>query len=459
MYVLVRFLLSDKRTCDLSESSSPHHVIHREVGSGPLIEISALCTALLYQYNIGTIQQMYAPLEVFVFHFAALPWLAWSGLRYLSSSSRQSLFVFAIIALFSTPQAHVPTVWISSVVLILSLDLQAFTRWRSLRTLVVLFVVYLAVNSFWLLPYVSGVSKNAKIIQNARINLYSSDEVFERNKARGDLWNVVTMQGYMLDTTEIDVHTKTYGFLMEPWRTWLKTPWYWVGSVVCMSLMLLGLINAIGQKKYSFVWLVPLLFAFIFLANNTPYVAALNELVRLRAPILGEAFRFPFTKVITLFMFGQCVLFAYGTYHLIRTVKWFGVLVLISLILISIPVWTGNLFATSVRPDLPKSYREMFAYMHDRPHDMRTVLLPAHTFWSWQSRTWGYTGSDFIWHVTCDVACAAGATHCALIAGSSHLTRNPYDVSCISGHGGCVHADQVHSAGAGPHSATGCAQA
>src|SRR3989344_4054842 len=74
--------------------------------------IAGLIAALFYQHNLGTIQQMYLPMEVFVVHFAYLPWLVWAALQAVEKGKKRDFVIFGILSLLATPQAHVPTLFI-----------------------------------------------------------------------------------------------------------------------------------------------------------------------------------------------------------------------------------------------------------------------------------------------------------------------------------------------------------
>ena len=73
----------------------------------------AFIGALFYMFNIGVMQMYFAPLEVFATHFAALPIMGLSLLYALNNKSKTSLTILGICSLLTTPQAFVPTVFIS----------------------------------------------------------------------------------------------------------------------------------------------------------------------------------------------------------------------------------------------------------------------------------------------------------------------------------------------------------
>ena len=176
--------------------------------------------ALFYGLNLITIQMFYTPLEAFSVHFAALPWLALTLLRYYQIPNRNHLIHFGIVVLLSTPQFFIPTLLLPTTLLLIALSMPFITQWKRVRTAGVLF---LCVNAFWLLPYIYNLPYNAAIIQRAKINQMSSDEVYARNQVFGDIKNVLLMRGFMLDFEDVNTDSQPI-FVMDTWRTWVDQP-------------------------------------------------------------------------------------------------------------------------------------------------------------------------------------------------------------------------------------------
>ena len=170
--------------------------------------------------NLITIQMFYTPLEAFSVHFAALPWLALTLLRYYQIPNRNHLIHFGIVVLLSTPQFFIPTLLLPTTLLLIALSMPFITQWKRVRTAGVLF---LCVNAFWLLPYIYNLPYNAAIIQRAKINQMSSDEVYARNQVFGDIKNVLLMRGFMLDFEDVNIDSQPI-FVMDTWRTWVYQP-------------------------------------------------------------------------------------------------------------------------------------------------------------------------------------------------------------------------------------------
>jgi hypothetical protein len=260
--------------------------------------------ALFYMFNLGVIQMYFAPLEVFVLHFAALPFLSLFTLQALHKPSPKNLFLLFLGAFLFSPTGFVPTVFLVFIILFFFLLLFYFFKTRNLKTVLLVATIVFAANAFWLIPWLYGAPRSANIIQNTRINQFSSEEIFYRNKANGDLFDIAKLKGFMLDTKEYDLLLDKGDYFMSVWRDHQNNPLVIILFIGFLAIAILGMIETLKNRKvFYYPFLATLFVAFFFLANDTPILEQLNGLLRMLSPTIGEAFRFPFTKFIILYAF------------------------------------------------------------------------------------------------------------------------------------------------------------
>ncbi len=363
---------------------------------------ASFLASLFYLFNLGTIQQFFAPLEVFAFHFASLPWLIYLALKFIDKRglNRGSLLLFFSAALLSTPQGFVPTIFITFLIafsLVFAYD--QFVNGNIKKSLILL-AILLAANSFWLLPYLWGLPKNAVTIRQARINEFSSEEMFLRNKARGDLFSTLGLKGYMIDTVEYDTAKNKSVFLMDAWKKHTGTTAYNIGFLLILGGIFFGALT-INQKKSLLAFSIPLAASIFFLGNNIILIRSANSFLRNILPIFAEAFRFPFTKFITIFTFSLAVFFALGLAYLFNKTKKALILVptyFLIIIFLALPAFQGNFFSPLLKNKVPDDYFALFNYLKTKSQNERVALLPTHTYWNWQYRSWGQRGSGFLWY-------------------------------------------------------------
>jgi len=374
-------------------------------------QLLASVGALFYMFNIGVIQMFYAPLEVFVVHFAALPWLAIWIKNSLDNLRIKNLFILFLLSALFSQQGFVPTVFAAFLILLFSFLIVDFFISKDIKKIIIIGFVVFAANAFWFLPYSYSAIKTPNVIQNSRINQFSSEEAYLRNRAQGIVENVLLMKGFMLDSIEYNVRENQDVFFMGEWRKHYGKIYVQLISLIFVLIFLLGFAYVISEKqKRLSPYLITITISFFFLANNTPIFAQINDIIRSLLPILGEALRFPFTKFIILFAFCFSVFFTLGIYiltelirKLIRKTKvnflasTFSFLVAIFLFLIAYPAFKGYFFSPLLKVGVPNEYREIFSYFSSEKN-RRIAMLPAHSFWNWQYRNWGHIGSGFLWY-------------------------------------------------------------
>ncbi len=356
----------------------------------------AIIGALFYGLNLITIQMFYTPLEAFSVHFAALPWLALTLIRYYQIPNKNHLIHFGIVVLLSTPQFFIPTFLLPTTLLLVAISMPFIKQWKRVLTAGALFH---CINAFWLLPYIYHLPFNAPIIKNAKINQMSSQEVYVRNQAFGDVQNVLLMRGFMLDFEDVNTDSQPI-FVMDTWRTWVDQPLIKYIGVFFALCIIAGLFTkvvnltptgaSLTTSGFKVIWLL----SFILLANNTPYLSNVMEWLRLHIPLFAEAYRFPFTKFGLLYGFASTILIM----KFFSPAKKAG-LILISLILLTaFPVFQGQFFYDALRVKLPKDYIKLFTFMDKQNHDGRVAYLPQPSYWSWKHYNFGLVGSGFIWY-------------------------------------------------------------
>jgi hypothetical protein len=362
--------------------------------------IFSIFGALFYGFNLGVIQMYFAPFEVFATHFAALPLLTLLAYHVFENPRRKQFLLFLLGVIAMTPQGFVPTVFIAfSVFFVPFLMITAWQK-SEIKTGVILLICFIAGNAFWASPYAYSALHTAHIIKTTRINEFSSEEIFYRNQARGNFTDVISLRGFMVDTIEQDLDGNNV-FFLAPWRLLSTFPLY---TVLFIGVFILACIGMLHKKSrsitlpYTFTFLI----AFFFLANNTPVLAQMNTFLRDHFPLFGEAFRFPFTKFITVFAFSYTILLTLSLTTLIAKLsekrqEIIATLGFFCLVLISAPAFLGYFTSPYLRLAIPSDYFSVFRYMQTQPETTRVALFPTQTFWNWQYRSWGQRGSGFIW--------------------------------------------------------------
>ncbi len=390
-------------------------LLHRTPLSDQHNKLIGLLGATLYLFNLMTIQMFYIPLEVFAIHFAIIPWGFWSLSKYLSSPTKKNLLLFAVVQLLGISQAHVPSVFIAyalGIGLVLFGFLLQYKK-AGVRTASSVIALLFAINAFWGVPYLYSAIHKAPEISASKINQFSTDDIFYRNKAWGQLGQVATFGGFNLDYEDWTLAGDTNQSLLQPYQQ-LYRNWAYQGATI-------GIFGIAGISALYFLWIGikkrqylltsfagTLLFFLSMLAIDTPGLGIVSASLRTYLPYFHDIFRFTFTKFSLMYVFFLSVFFALGV-MLLLTAKWsqkllskvkksVAILGCIGVTLtLAFPAFTGNFFYSELKVIVPTEYWQVVSFFKERPASDRIALLPLTTFYGWENNTWGHRGSGFMW--------------------------------------------------------------
>ena len=369
--------------------------------------LAATTAGIFYIFNLSTLQVFYIPFETFTAHFAFLPWIVWSALRFLSVKSWKSLLVFMLVSLAATPSYYVPTLFLVTLLALGLLSLVHIVYQKNLQALLnvaTIFVSTVLVNSFWLLPFLYFTFTNASVVPAAKINQMSSQTVFLENKNFGNIQNVALLRGLWFDRTDINLSGNT-GYLMANWRDYSYSLPFQAAGWITFGLIIFGLYSALKSRNRLQITAAALfIFAFTMLMVSTPPFSWIVTLFRNSLPFFTEAFRFPFTKFSILASLAYSLLLGVGGLSLVQLAsrKLFKRLslgaILFLLITYLFPVYTGKLFWVREQSKIPQEYFQVFDFFKNQDQNTRIANFPQYTFWSWNYYWWGYEGSGFLWY-------------------------------------------------------------
>ncbi len=363
--------------------------------------IAPTLAALFYMFNFATLQMFHLPLEVFSVHFAALPWLSWSLLKYFEKPSAFKLFLFAVLTFVFTPQSYVPTIF---AVYLFSFLITVFTQFRTpqfLKKAIVVTLILCLVNAFWAVPYAFNMTKNLQVIGNGKINHLSNETILLNNQEYGDFSSTALFQGLYLSFLN-SKNTQITPFIMQPWINHWKSPIVQGIGWSFFALIVLGIVGILLQRKWRYVpFLFMWIFAFLILGNDIPGLSFFFFFLSKYVPVFSSAFRFVFTKYSLLYVFSSAVLFSVAMEFLIGKKKVWQLIVTTlfcgALFYYALPSFQGHFFYNKLQVKIPAEYFELIEFFNNRPVSERVDIMPHADLWGWTYNTWGFVGSGFIW--------------------------------------------------------------
>ncbi len=377
--------------------SSPSARVEKSLSS---VSMVALVSTFVYVLNLGTVQQFILPFEMFMVQFAVLPWLVLSASHYIHRPKTTHLLIFAFVALLFSPTAYAATLWyvFFGIFIIWLICQKSNIHWRHL---LILIVVFISMNLYWILPNVYYAKYHGEEVRTSKINTIFSPDMFASNKQFGNIADALLLKSFLFDWQMYDYDEDEYPQIMQSWQEHLKNPIARGAGYLVTALGLAGIAVAIKRKDkrilpYAVFYFIPL----VLLLNGTWPISTMYEQLSTLSPLVKEALRTPFTKVSIPAGFGMALFVGYFVFQLNtfgkRIFQIGATLAIISILYFALPAFQGGYIHRLVQVKIPTAYFEMFSYFKTQPRHARVALLPIHTFWNWTYYTWGYQGAGFL---------------------------------------------------------------
>lgn len=374
-----------------------------------LMQILGLTAALFYQYCFATIQMYYLPFEPFVTQFAFLPWLFYGAFSILHKGIRKGWLFFSIATLLSTPQAHVPTVFLVYALAMGMVLLGYFiaSKGKLWKRIIAIIAITFCLNAFWGLPFAHNTLTQAQTITQSKNNQVSNDDTYEKNHAFGNFSDTALMRSFSITYIQYDYTKHADTLMMQPWVTHTES-----ASITALAWLIFfltaggGILILIRKKTrwYPFVFLY--LFSFSIIGNDIPGLRIISDTLRSSVPLFAEVFRFVFTKFFILYAFSASFLFTYAvgglTVFIIHRWKKYSPMIIPSLAITgilfwSLPSFTGDFLFRNLNVTIPSEYTHAFSIFQKENPNGRILVLPMPWYWGWTQYRWGVIGSGFFW--------------------------------------------------------------
>ncbi len=368
----------------------------------------SLIGTLVYQYCFATVQMYYLPFEVFITHFAALPWLIRTAIQLLDQPTKKHFLLFTIVSFLSTPQAHVPTVFIvyCMVLTVLLVGKLVASNMRAWKTCIIMLVITFCVNAFWGIPFAYATLHGASTITESKNNQISTEDTFQKNRAFGDITSVALMNSFSMQYMQYDFTTSSVNFMLLPWISHNASPYMTTFSWILFGIAFIGVIGGISSGLWWCVAACLYCLSVFFIGNDIPVIRQAVDFLRAYIPLFGDIFRFVFTKFFFLFALTTGLMAVSGIITITKLLTKKRTLVvtlglfLTTLFLLgatTLPSFTGNFVFRNLRVRIPQEYFDVFSFFQKRPVSERVLIYPMPWYWAWTQYRWGVIGSGFTW--------------------------------------------------------------
>ena len=379
--------------------------------------------ALLYLFNLGTLQHFYVPLEMFAVHFATIGFVMYSFYQCIQHPSVKNYALFFFIQIVSAPSAHTATLFymytgtLFLYGLIFALLISPSRR-IAFRQMAILALITLSAHFYWIGPNAYYIFNHSDYVREAKISRQFSSEAFWQNQAFGNIADILIFKNFLFNWMDYNFEDKKFVPLLDEWENHLEKdvgyPFLNILALIC----LLGLVLSIARRdsKHSLAFFTLFIIPLFFINNLNFPSARVFIYLQSVSSTLTEALRFPFTKFSIVLMvafsayFAHFIAWALSYFHTLSEDKdrqYFKIgTVIIAILLVLYPMTPafGNLVSPSMKVKYPSEYSQLFEWFSTQPHQSRVASFPLITQFGWTYNEWpiklknqGYQGAGFLW--------------------------------------------------------------
>jgi len=373
--------------------------------------------ALFYLLNLGTYQTFLVPFEMFTTLFATLPFIFWLFSEYLTSHKKRVLIFFSIVVILTSQAAYASTLWLvffmSLLIFYIPIVILKRKKKGVIKRFFILIGVILALNIYWLLPNIYFALTQGTHIASANINKLFSEEAFLKNKAFGNIKDILLLKSFYFDWGIYNYKTLGFEQLTQVLTQYQRLPLISAIGYIFGTLSCIGLLYSFKKARTYIVSFVLLLsFCLLFLMNANQPISLLFSLFQNHIPLFKEALRFPDDKILNVFVFLIAILFAYSQdffTNLISKVKgafvlhsFQGIVISCLLVIYILPVFSGNFIHPFMRVRIPAEYFDVFKTLQ-KVDAGRVANFPVASPWGWVYHDWygnlapSFQGAGFLY--------------------------------------------------------------
>ncbi len=359
--------------------------------------------SFFYLCNLNTLSVFYSPLIPFTNRFFSLPLTLVTFLWFLRSKPTWKRFlVVAIIVIVTSGSYITPTVIITS---LMAYGMFALSRF-SIRQTIVSSMVFLALNAFWLLPFVNYTREKAAIVPLARTFVEINESTLNRPASDFSWYKQAILRPSFFDLKfhsltgqSFPVHPLLDEYTKSPWHIVLFLfPFLYVTGVLVLLIQ--------GEKSRRVFWIPAWIGVFMFFSMKEFSPLGFVYLwFKEHIPFFDVIFRISDTKFHAYVSMAGSLAAAYAVmvlFSLFRQRK-VQVFLMAAMFIVGLGyAWpfrsyaTGDLIGPLAFNKIPTAYFDIARVINETPGEGRVLHLPMDQWHSyWRSFSWGYVGSSF----------------------------------------------------------------
>lgn len=384
------------------------------VGNERYADIGAFLAAFFYIFNLNTLSTFYFSMVMYVNRFLALPliFLSFFLVTTQKKISKKIYFLVIFSFLFTSGTCMTPTIFLTVILALFIFGIFSENRKRFLM----IFIFYIALQSFWLFPFANYTLQKSGIIRVAPTFIDANETQLNKPASSYEISKQLVLYPNFFDT-EYSTLTSLQKLQFHPLSTNYKKPFYALILFIFPLLYIGGSILIFVKHKQfkNLLWLPITIIVFLFLTlKEFSFLGFLYSFFDNLTPYFSVLFRFGDTKFHAFIAFAGSIADALLILWLIDFLSSQNFLKIqrsfvtsfLKMTMIAVTVLptlfvfryylTGLFIGPFMYNKIPSAYFDMAKIINSDKSPSRVLHLPMDSSAYWKSYSWGMFGSSFL---------------------------------------------------------------
>lgn len=366
-------------------------------------DVIGFVSSLFYLFNLNTLATFYFPMIMFVNRFYTFPLLLLLLSRIIhkgKESTGGDYGLFIVAGILTSGTYMTATVFVTFVI---SIFIYLFFAGKSIKQLILLFLIFIGLNSFWFLPFVNYTVQRSGIVYSAP-TFIEANEIQLNKPASFYSWDKQLILYPNFFDTPIDSFNRTAKTGYHPIIAQLNNPAIKLFIFLFPILFILGATAILLKPKQNkrLLWIPSTLFLYIWLSFKAfSPLGFVYVFLEKHLPFFANLFRFGDTKFHFFIAFTGALAIGYLFSIALQKISIKSISIVTAIILFC-GLFTfrdyvsGHLLGFFMRNKIPSAYFQLANTINSDKGEGRVLHLPYDQNGYWRSYSWGYLGSSFL---------------------------------------------------------------
>lgn len=365
------------------------------------LDLLGTFSGLFYIFNLNTLATFYFPMIMYINRFYTVPLLFYIFLVLIQEKvTRKKILFFSLLIIFSSGSYMTATIFIT---VIISLFIFILIQGQNLKKTLIFLVFFVALNSFWLLPFINYIINKSNIVYQAPTFIDANEIQLNKPVSFYSIAKQLILYPNFFDTTVSSFDNFKTSGIHQLSSSVSNFPHNFVLYIFPIFYLCGIVFLFFNYKKYkNLLWIPLIILLYLFLSLKAfSSLGFIYIFLEKNLPFFGSLFRFGDTKFHYFISFTGSLSAGFFISKISEKINKKNVLSLtLAIIFIFFAVYNsyfnGNFFGFFDLNKVPDAYFEIAKQINNDKEDYRVLHLPFNQDRYWRSYNWGYLGSSFL---------------------------------------------------------------